>query len=89
MALIRHFPFLQDILVESSSVEDNPLSEDSLKKLKHISDTFFETIDDISVNSGAKDLNKIITLLDSGCKKNHLRSVTIVVIIFDLIVNTH
>lgn len=57
----------------SSDDEESPLSEDSLKKLKLISDAFFETIDDISVNSGAKDLNKIISLLDKGCKKNHLR----------------
>lgn len=71
---VDSFLSLQDILVESSSNdEESPLSEDSLKKLKSISDTFFETIDDICVNSGAKDLNKIVSLLDKGCKKNHLR----------------
>lgn len=65
---------LQDILVESSSDdEESPLSEDSVKKLKSVSDAFFETIDDICVNSGAKDSNKIAALLNKGCKKNHLR----------------
>lgn len=65
---------LQDILVESSSDdEESPLSEDSVKKLKSISEAFFKTIDDICVNSGAKDMNQIVSLLDKGCRKNHLR----------------
>lgn len=60
--------------MESSSDDgESPLNEDSLKKLKSISDAFFETVDDIAINSGAKDWNKIVSLLDKGCKKNHLR----------------
>lgn len=57
------------------------MNENSVKKLKLISETFFNTIGDISMISGGKDLNKIISLLDAGCKKNHIRLILAPIII--------
>lgn len=63
----------EDILVESASDAESPLNEDSLQKLDRISNKFFATVDHISVNSGARDLSQIVSLLDEACRKNHLR----------------
>lgn len=71
----------EDILVETASETESPLNEDSVSKLNALSNHFFETVDHISVNSGAKDLNQIVKLLDDGCKKNHLRLVMAPIII--------
>lgn len=68
-------------MVESSSNEDSHLNKSSVEKLKQISETFFDTANDANMNASAKDLNKIISLLDAGCKKNHVRLIIAPIII--------
>lgn len=63
----------EDVLVESASDADCPLNEDSTTKLEQLAGKFFETVDHVSVNSGAKDLNQTVELLSEGCRKNQLR----------------
>lgn len=58
--------------MESPINEDSPLNENSVKKLQQIADAFFDTIDDVNMNS-AKDLKSIISVLDASCKRNHIR----------------
>lgn len=62
----------EDILVESS-LDDSPLGEDSVKKLKQIADTYFDAVGDIGVDIGAKEMHQTGLLLDKGCSNNHLR----------------
>lgn len=64
--------YLQDILVESPANEDSPLNENSVRKMQQIAEAFFDTIDDVNMNS-AKDLKSIISVLDASCKRNHIR----------------
>lgn len=64
----------EDILLESSSSAiGSPLGEESVAKLKEISDVYFETVGDIDSDMGAKQMHKFTQLLDRGCKNNHLR----------------
>lgn len=67
----------EDILVESSLGDDSPLGEDSVKKLKQISDTYFNIVGDIGVDIGAKEMHQTGLLLDRGCNNNHLRYVCV------------
>lgn len=62
----------QDILVESPPYEHSQLNENSVKNLQEISETFFDTIEDVNMSS-AKDLKSITSILDVSCKKNHIR----------------
>ncbi|XP_031632964.1 autophagy-related protein 2 homolog B [Contarinia nasturtii] len=64
----------EDILVESPPNEHSPLNENSVRKLQQISETFFDTIEDVNMNS-AKDLKSIMSVLDFSCKRNHIRLV--------------
>lgn len=34
---------------------------------------YFETTDELSINAASKDISKMSSLLEKGCKKNHLR----------------
>lgn len=63
----------EDVLVEGASDADCPLNEDSTIKLEQLANKFFETVDHVSVNSGAKDLNQTVELLNDGCRMNQLR----------------
>lgn len=63
----------EDILVESSSNEDIPLSEKSVQRLSHMSRAFFERTANIAQYAGAKDWKGLTTLLENGCKENHIR----------------
>lgn len=66
----------QDILVESSTpTDESPLAEVSVKKLKQISDSYFETVGDIEMEIGATELDQMGQLLARACKNNHLRYV--------------
>lgn len=67
-----HSFIFQDILVESPANEDSPLNENSVRKLLQIAEAFFDTIDDVNMNS-AKDLKSITSVLDASCKRNHIR----------------
>lgn len=58
--------------MESPANEESPLNENSVRKLQQIAEAFFETIDDVNINS-AKDLKSIISILDASCKRNHIR----------------
>lgn len=58
--------------MESPLNEDCPLNENSVRKLQIIAETFFDTIDDVNMNS-AKDLKSIVSVLDASCKLNHIR----------------
>lgn len=63
----------EDILVESSSNEDIPLSEKSVQRLSHMSTTFFERTANVAHYAAAKDWKGLTTLLENGCKENHIR----------------
>lgn len=63
--------------MESPADEDSPLNENSVRKLQNIVEAFFDTIQDVNINS-TKDLKSIISLLDAGCKKNHIRYVSLI-----------
>lgn len=72
-------------MVESPPDEENPLNENSVRKLKQIAETYFHTISDVGMYSGAKDLKAITSLLEAGCKRNHIRCVLyLTIIIFSL-----
>lgn len=58
--------------MESPVNEDSPLNENSVKKLQQIAETFFDTLNDVNMNTG-KDLMSIISVLDASCKRNHIR----------------
>lgn len=54
-------------------MEESPLGEDSVKKMKEISDSYFATVGDIGGDIGAKEMHQTGLLLDKGCRNNHLR----------------
>lgn len=58
--------------MESAS-EDTPLSEDSIKKLKNLTDLYFDTTNEASINAASKEIGTMTALLENACKKNHLR----------------
>lgn len=65
-------------MLESPPDEESALNENSVRKLKQITEKFFETNRNIDTNAGAKDLKSLIALLDAGCKRNHIRYVEVV-----------
>lgn len=52
--------------------EECPLNENSVRKLQQIVETFFDTVNDVNMNS-TKDLKSMISVLDASCKRNHIR----------------
>lgn len=52
--------------------EESALNENSVRKLQQIAEAFFDTVNDVNMNS-SKDLKSIISILDASCKRNHIR----------------
>lgn len=64
----------EDVLVECASpLAEAPLSEQSVRQLKLLSDHFFETTGAMGVGLGANEMAHAGKLLDAACRKNNLR----------------
>lgn len=64
----------EDVLVECASpLAEAPLSEQSVRQLKLLSDHFFETTGVMGVGLGANEMVHAGKLLDAACRKNNLR----------------
>lgn len=64
----------EDILVECSSpLAESPLSEQSVQKLKLMSDHYFTTVGVLNIGLGANDMMNAIKLMNNACHNHHLR----------------
>lgn len=61
----------EDVLVES--LDGCPLSDQSVLRLKELSDNYFATIETLGPSYGVNDLLNAGKLLDTACSSNHLR----------------
>lgn len=63
----------EDLLVESSQVNESPLSEASVQKLQTKSERFFHAVGNLGLGLGANDILNAGLIMDSGCDSSHLR----------------